>query len=205
MASRTLQVNITGDPSSFKRAVRSMDDDVRRSEGRLKNFGKAGAAALGGIGIAAGVGAAVGLKKVADATIEAEKSQARMVTQLRAAGVSFKSHAAEIDRVIQKHSQLAGIDDEELQDAFTNIVRSSGSVDVGLRRVGLAADIARAKQMDVAKAGELVGKVADPCEGRDGVREPDRPEREASRPDPHRDRRYPRRVRQRGEGGPPVQ
>jgi hypothetical protein len=160
VATRALQVNITGDASSFNRAIRGIDDDVKRSEGRLKGFGKAGAAALGGLGLAAGVGAAVGLKKVADASIEAEKSQARMVTQLRAAGVSFKSHGDEIDRVIQKHSRLAGLDDEELQDAFTNIVRSTGSVDKGLRNVGLAADIARAKQMDVAKAGELVGKVA---------------------------------------------
>ena len=73
--------------------------------------------------------------------------------------MSWKQHGDEINRVIQKHSQLAGIDDEELQDAFTNIVRATGDVDKGMRGVGLAADIARAKNMDTAKAGELVGKV----------------------------------------------
>jgi hypothetical protein len=58
-----------------------------------------------------------------DAAMDAQKSQARLEAQLKASGISFRAHAKEIDAVIQKHSQLAGLDDEDLQDAFTNIVR----------------------------------------------------------------------------------
>jgi hypothetical protein len=157
---RALQVVITGDPSNFNRAMKSVDTQVDHSEGRMKRFGKVGAAALSGVGIAAVAGAAVGLKKAADATIEAEKSQAKLVTQLKAAGISYKDHAKQIDEVIQKHSRLSGLDDEDLQDSFTNIVRVTGDVNKALKLNGLAADFARAKNIDVAKAGELVGKVA---------------------------------------------
>jgi hypothetical protein len=155
-----VRVSITGDADGLQRATRSAERDLDR-------FGKSttktmtalkGAAATAGAA-AAGVAVVLGVEAV-KAAAEAEKSQARLQAQLKANGVSWQRHAAEIDNVIQKHSLLAGIDDEDLQDAFTNIVRVTGEVDKGLRLVGLASDIARAKQMDVAKAGELVAKVA---------------------------------------------
>jgi hypothetical protein len=76
--------------------------------------------------------AVVGLKKSADAAIEAERSQAKLVTQLKASGISYRDHAKEIDRVIQATSRLSGIDDEDLQDSFTNIVRVTGDVNKSL-------------------------------------------------------------------------
>jgi hypothetical protein len=79
--------------------------------------------------------------------------------QLKAIGISYKAHAKQIDEVIQKHSRLAGLDDEDLQDAFTNLVRSTGKVNSRAEGHGLVADLARAKHIDVAKAGELVAKV----------------------------------------------
>jgi hypothetical protein len=46
-----------------------------------------------------------------------------------------------------------------LQDAFTNLVRSTGSVNKAMKDMTLVSDIARARHMDVAKAADLVGKV----------------------------------------------
>lgn len=94
------------------------------------------------------------------ASQEAEVSQTKMRTQLKASGISYRKHADEIERVIQKTSQLSGLDDEDLQDSFTNIVRVTGDVNKSLKLTGLAADFARAKHIDVAKAGEIVAKVA---------------------------------------------
>lgn len=153
MPTRSLSVAITGDARSLNRVL-------DQTEGRTKRWGGAMTKGFALAGAAAGGALAGGLTKASKAAVEAEKSQARMTAQLRASGISYQAHAQQIDAVIQKHSKLAGIDDEDLQDAFTNIVRASGSLDVGLRRVGLAADIARAKHIDVAKAGDLVGKVA---------------------------------------------
>jgi hypothetical protein len=155
-----VRVSITGDADGVSRATR----DAERSLDRLNKAGSRSMAALGtaakGGAALLGVGLVVGLKKSADAAIEAEKSHARLVAQLKASGISYKQHAGEIENVIQKTSQLSALDDEDLQDAFTNIVRVTGDVNKSLRLTGLAADFARAKHMDVAKAGEIVGKVA---------------------------------------------
>jgi hypothetical protein len=157
---RSLQVVISGDAKDLNRAFKSVDQSAKHTESKLGSFGKNAAKGFALVGAAAAGAAVVGLKKATDAAIEAEKSQARMEAQLKASGASYKAHASEIDAVIQKHSKLAGIDDEDLQDAFTNIVRSSGSVQTGLKNVGLAADISAARHISAAKAGELVGKVA---------------------------------------------
>jgi hypothetical protein len=157
---RSLQVVISGDAKDLNRAFKSVDQSAKHTESKLGSFGKNAAKGFALVGAAAAGAAVVGLKKATDAAIEAEKSQARMEAQLKASGASYKAHAKEIDAVIQKHSKLAGIDDEDLQDAFTNIVRSSGSVQTGLKNVGLAADISAARHISAAKAGELVGKVA---------------------------------------------
>jgi hypothetical protein len=145
----------------LKKAERHNDDMVK-ANGRLRtSFGSVwsrGGAAFAAAGGAAAVVA--GVRSITKASGEAEASQKRMEAQLKASGISYKAHADEIDNVIQKTSKLAALDDEDLQDAFTNLVRSTGSVSKGLNLVGLAADIARAKHLDVAKAAEIVGKVA---------------------------------------------
>ncbi len=156
---RSLEVIISGDPKQLTRAFGSIDKSAQNTESRLHRMGKVGALAFGGLAAAAGGAAVVGLKKSADAAIEAEKAQARMVAQLKASGISYRAHAKEIDAVIQRTSKLAGLDDEDLQDAFTNIVRTTKSVNLGLKDMSLVADIARARHMDVARAGDLVAKV----------------------------------------------
>jgi hypothetical protein len=112
------------------------------------------------VGAAAAGGLVIGLKKSADAAIEAEKANARLQAQLKASGISFEEHEKRIQKVIDAHSQLSGFDDEDLGDSFTNIVRVVGDVNKALDLNVIAMDIARARHMDVAKAGELVGKVA---------------------------------------------
>lgn len=156
-----VRIGIVADPEGVRKGVKQAERDLdglgKRGSSHLKSIGAA-AAVSGG---AAGLGLlAVGLTASVKASMEAEKTQARLEAQLKASGISYKAHAKQIDEVIQKHSQLSGLDDEDLTDAFTNIVRVTGDVDKSLRLTGLAADFARAKHLDVAKAGEIVGKVA---------------------------------------------
>lgn len=164
--SRELRVVIAGDADKLEREIKRSNRGLdtlgkqTRLTGSITSRGFAGmrVAAVGAT--AAFGGLALAGKSVAGAFIEAEKSEARLRAQMKASGLSFRAHSAEIERVIQKTSQLAGLDDEDLTDAFTNIVRVTGNVNKSLRLTGLAADFARAKQIDVAKAGEIVGKVA---------------------------------------------
>lgn len=115
--------------------------------------------ALGAVAAAGGVYALVkGLKSSVDAARESEVSNVRMRTQLKALGISYDAHAKQIDRVIQKQSRLAALDDEDLQDSFTALVRTTHNVGDALRLNGLAADIARAKGIDLAAATSIVIK-----------------------------------------------
>jgi len=154
--STELRVAISGDASKLNKELREVDGRTARTG---KSFDRLKGAALGA-GTAMAGGLVVGLGASVRAAIEAEKSQARLQAQLKASGISYRDHAKEIDRVIQATSRLSGLDDEDLQDSFTNIVRVTGDVNKSLRLNGLAADFARAKQIGVAKAGEIVGKVA---------------------------------------------
>lgn len=158
MAGRTrdLTVRIVGDASSANRAFKQIDDTAGKTESRMGKVSKAFTAA----GVAAGGALVVGLKKSADAAIEAEKSQSRLETQLKASGTSYAAHAKQIDEVIAKTSKLAAVDDEDLQDALSNLVRSTGDVDKSLKLLGLTTDLARAKNLDLEKAAQLVGRVA---------------------------------------------
>jgi hypothetical protein len=151
---------ITGDAKGAARAFDQVDKRAKGTEGRLKGFAATAKKSFAVGGVAAGGVVAVGLMKATSAAIEAEKSQARMEAQLKASDISFKRHGGEIDRVIQKTSKLAAVDDEDLQDAFTNIVRTTGNVNQSLKLTGLAADVAAAKNLDLSKAGDLVAKVA---------------------------------------------
>lgn len=160
VGSGNVRVRFTADSSDLQRGAQRAGDSIDRFERRSHRSIDRLKTAAKGAGLAMAAALAVGVKGAADAAIESEKSQARLKTQLDALGISFDKHAKKIDEVIQKHSQLSGLDDEDLQDAFTNIVRITGDVDKGLRLTGLAADFARAKHMDVAKAGDIVAKVA---------------------------------------------
>lgn len=160
MATRTLNVVISGDAKGVTKATRQV-------EGSIDRMSRSGSKSLAmlrtgfiAVGAAAATGAVIGIKKSAEAAIEAEKANARLETQLRALNIRYAEHEKRIQRTLDAHSQLSGFDDEDLGDSFTNIVRVVGNVNQALELNGLAMDFARAKHMDVAKAGELVGKVA---------------------------------------------
>jgi hypothetical protein len=153
-------VSITADNSSLKKGIRNAEGDLghlqRVSAGATRGMSTAFKAAGG---VIAGAAVADQIRQTIVAAQESEVSSKKLQAQLRALGISYRAHAKEIDNVIQKTSQLSGLDDEDLQDSFTAIVRATGNVKEGLRGTAIAADLARAKHMDVAKAGDLVAKV----------------------------------------------
>lgn len=149
-----VRVRIAADTTDLEKGTKRAERTLGAS---AKSIGKLGGALAGAfaVGEVFDFGAA-SIKAYQDAEVSQKKLQA----QLKASGISYQAHARDIDAVIQKTSQLSALDDEDLQDAFTNIVRVTGNVDKSMRLVGLAADFARAKHIDVAKAGEIVAKVA---------------------------------------------
>lgn len=149
---RKLTVEIVGDTSNLQKSL----SDAGKSSGKMGGLMKGAGLAVGaGIGVAA-----VAVKSFISAAQASEVSQAKMTTQLKALGIGYRAHAKEIDNVIQKTSQLSGLDDEDLQDSFTNIVRVTGDVNQALKLNALAADIARAKHIPLEAASKSVAKAA---------------------------------------------
>lgn len=155
-----VRVKFTADTSGLERGT-------KKAESSLSKVNSVGSRAFGGLKAGAlGAGAAVGgvavmaLKESVEAAVESEKAQARLKSQLGALGISYKQYAGNIDAAVQKQSLLSGFDDEDLTDSFTNIVRVTGDVNKALELNQTAMDLARGKQIDVAKAGELISKVA---------------------------------------------
>jgi hypothetical protein len=155
---------------NVKVSIQSAFDDkgVRKAETSLdhlnahakRSFGEATKHALGyGAAIIGGAGIIGGLESVVGASIDAEKAQAKLDTQLKAVGISYKDHRKQIDDVITKTSAYSGFLDKDLQGSLSNIVRSTGDLGKSLGLLGLATDIARTKNIGVADAGALIGKI----------------------------------------------
>jgi uncharacterized protein YejL (UPF0352 family) len=145
---RQLVVEIVADASKFSKGIGQAESKMGKVS---KAAGIAGAAITGAF--------VVGMKKSVDAAKEAQVSQSAMETQLKALGISYKAHAGQIDQVIQSTSKLAALDDEDLQNAFTRLTRSTGDVNKGLRDTKIAADVARGANISLEAATKAVSGV----------------------------------------------
>lgn len=134
--------------------TRGMDRGLAQSEQRFQKWHKVATASALGVGLALGGMA----KKAVDAAKEAQTSQQRMDTQLKAVGTSYKAHSDLIDKVIAKQSKMFAFDDEDLQGTFTSFVRSTGDVQKALKLNAVAADVARGKNISLEAAATLVTK-----------------------------------------------
>lgn len=83
---------------------------------------------------------------------EAAKVQAQLSAQFRAAGVDLRLYQAQIDSTSTRLSRLAGIQDEELTQSFITAFRGTKDVAVGLRIEGIAADVAKARNISLQAA-----------------------------------------------------
>jgi hypothetical protein len=123
------------------------------SKGIMGPMGKIGSAL-------AAVGIASFLKGSVKAANAAEVSQTLLRNAVEQAGGSWAAYGGKLDTVIQKQSMLAAVDDEDLGDALRSLIQATGDVDKATGLLGLTTDLARAKNMDLATASKLIGKVA---------------------------------------------
>ena len=93
------------------------------------------------------------------ASREEEVGITRLSTAVDNAGLSWDQHGAAIEQIIQARQRLA-YSDGTLRDSLSILVAQTGSVTDALKLQLLAADVARGKNIDLATASEIVGKVA---------------------------------------------
>lgn len=163
MATRKIEVAITGDSRDLERAFRRSGKSADTFGRKLTRGAGKGMLFLGGgvatAAIAGLAGVSVGLVKAGKAASEAEASNARLRAQLKALGKDNTAVRGQIEQTVQSLSRLGAFDDEDLQDAFTTLVRSSGNVAKSQKDLALVADVARGAQLDLATAAKLVNRV----------------------------------------------
>lgn len=151
---KTLVVEIVGDAASFTRAV---DQASNKSNSFSRKFsGMAKTMALGAG--AAGVGAAViALKGVIGAAQDAEKAEVRFKQAMETVHATAKQRAA-AQEAVNATSRRAALDDEDLSDVLAKLTRSTGDVGKATEGMGLAADIARGRNISLEAAAKTVEK-----------------------------------------------
>lgn len=162
---RSLTVRVLGDVQDYVKKLQQAEAATAKNAKSLKLAGDAHAAfgrsvAFAATSLVGGAGIVSALHASIDAAVKSQEVQRRSQQQLEALGISYQQHAKHIDEVIQKQSQLSALDDEDLQTSFTNLVRVTKDVNRALELNGVAADVARGKNVSLEQATAIVTKAS---------------------------------------------
>jgi len=148
-----LKVNLALDSSDFDKGLQKAFSSLNNLGEAMKDFGK-GLTKYVTLPMVAAAGVAV--KWAA----EEEEADARIAASLRNVGLAWKDLQDPIHNYITAAERATGFNDTDLQNSLSGLIQTTGSLGKSMNLLPLAADLARAKQMDLASAAQLVGKVA---------------------------------------------
>lgn len=165
MADRTLVVKLVGDERDLLRAYgksskatkdfgRTTDTTLARADKRFRSLKGVGAGFAGGL-IASEVFSQ--LRRTIDVAAESQAVLTQTRQALAQTGVSWSQYGQIIEDTTDKQSKL-GFDDEALLQTFTNFQRITEDVGASLRANNLAMDIARARNIKLEAAANIVTK-----------------------------------------------
>ena len=123
--------------------------------GKMEKASKLAGTALLGLG---GAFAIFGVASVATLD-KVEKSQANLEVAIKNTGVSFEAAKPYVDSHAKSMMAL-GFTYDDTYAALAKMTAASGSPKVALESLGVAADLARAKQISLAEAGTLVARAS---------------------------------------------
>lgn len=157
----TVKIYIQGDAGGVNRAARDAERSLARLHGRASTAFRGMTEVAGGFGLAMGAAGVLGaVQQSVSAYQESEKSGARMAAQLDTLSKNTEIYRQRIDDAIKAQSEFGAFDDEDLQDSFTKLLRSTGDVGEALKLNNLVMDIARGRGVDLATAADAVAKAA---------------------------------------------
>jgi ABC-type transporter Mla subunit MlaD len=84
----------------------------------------------------------------------------RLSTALKAIGEDYASLSVEIEKNINATQAKTNYSDDEQRNALVELIGVTGTYQGALEQLGLATDLAAAKDMDLTSAAKMVGKVA---------------------------------------------
>lgn len=133
-----------------------MGRGVLSGSGAVRSLGRSLAFASGGFLAFAGVSKF--LTDSVNAARDMAVSQRSLAAQMKASGESFKSFEPTIEKVSLAYGKF-GFENDEVVKSLTILDRATGNIGEAMRRQTLVAEIARVKNIDLAQAAAVVGKV----------------------------------------------
>ena len=170
---RNVEVRVLVDPSDaavgFSKAgasARGFGKDIDESSrgalaasGTFKELGRSIAFASGAfLGTAGLINV---LKQSIDVAEQTQKSHEALRQTMDNLGLSYKDSIGQIDAYLKKESDLSAFTQNELRDSFNRLVLATKDVNVAMHDETLAADIARARHIDLSSATQIVIKAAE--------------------------------------------
>lgn len=124
-------------------------------------------------GLIASAGVALGMQKIADATIVAERASFRLDAALKATGMAAGVTRAELDEMAESLKQRTPFDDDEIRKGLSALIRFRDvQGDIFRQAAQLAPDLAAALDTDVVGAYTRLGRaLEDPEKGLRALRE----------------------------------
>ncbi len=116
--------------------------------------------AILGLGIA---GVSIGMigKYSLDAASDTQQANTMFSQALGNIGIEYSSVKEQADQFIQKLQQQTGYQDDDLTRSLTSLIQITGNYSVAQKDLALATDIARGKNIDLAQASMIVGRVTE--------------------------------------------
>lgn len=90
--------------------------------------------------------------------MQAERGIRQMEAALETIGVPVEAFQAKVEAAIPALERMGTFDDDELREAFTNLVTLSGNAEASLSALPGVMNLAAARGLELAGAAELVGK-----------------------------------------------
>jgi len=122
---------------------------------KMEKAAKLTKVALFGVATAFGVLAVAGVK----AAMDQEKAMALLQTAVKNTGQNFQAATPYINEVSNSLIKL-GFHDEETVGVLAKLTAATGDVKVAMDSMGVAADLARFKQISLADAGDLIARAS---------------------------------------------
>lgn len=148
----------SGALASEERSLRGVARGALAGSGVLGHLGRA--AIFASSSLLGGYGLIYALRSTIAAAREHEVAVGHAQVSLKNAGLSWQQYGADITAALDKQIKATGFADHELTESFARFVRRFGGVNQALRANAIAADVARARNIDLAAAADLVQRAS---------------------------------------------
>jgi hypothetical protein len=156
-----VKITFDADFDELKKGIQGSQNEIEGFSSKVGNFGKMAGAAFAAAGVAAvayaGKLAIDGVK----AAIEDEAAQVRLANALKNTVGATSGAIKSAEDWILKQSLATGIADDEYRPALERLTRSTKDIGEAQKLTTLAADIAKAKNLDLATVANALAKAND--------------------------------------------